>query len=79
MGKPGRVVVGDASGDVGGDVARDGVVGEGGRAARGEEARFHEGLEAVADAEDEALARLVEIGNGIGDAWIAQDGGDEFG
>lgn len=77
VGEPRAVGVRDAGGDVGGDVACDGVVGEGHVFA--EEAGFDEGLEAVADAEDEALAVLVEVGDGIGDLGVAQDGGDEFG
>ena len=77
VGEPRGVGVGDAGGDVGGDVARDGVVGEGHLFA--EEAGFDEGLEAVANAEDESLACLGEVGDGFGDLGIAEDGGDEFG
>jgi hypothetical protein len=45
----------------------------------GDEAGFDEGLEAVADAEDEAVAVLEQVHDGIGHARAADDGGDEFG
>ena len=77
LAEPRGVGVGDAGGDVDGDVARDGVVGEG--HVFTEEAGFDESLEAVANAEDEALARLVKVGNGVRDLRVAQNSGDEFG
>ena len=66
--KPRGVGVGDAGSDVGGDVTCDGVVGESHILA--EESGFDEGLEAIADTEDEALATLVEVRNRICDLRI---------
>ena len=44
----------------------------------GDEAGFDEGLEAIADSEDEAIAVLEKVHDGVGDAGTTQDGGDEF-
>lgn len=83
--KPWGGVVRDAGADVLGDVAGDVVVDEGGGVcggfddfAVGGEAGFDECLEAVADAEDEAVAVFQEVGNGIRNPRVAEDGGDEF-
>lgn len=66
-------------------MAADVIIGEGRRAvlgladfAVGDEAGFDEGLEAVTDSEDEAVAIFEEIHHGIGDARRAEDGGDKF-
>ena len=45
----------------------------------GQEAGFDEGLEAVADTEKEAAAVFEEVGDGVRDPGVAEDGGDEFG
>ena len=43
-----------------------------------EQAGFDEGLEAVADAEDEAVAVFLEIGDRVAHARVAENGRDEF-
>ena len=44
----------------------------------GDEASFDESLEAIADSEDESIAVLEKVHDGIGDAGATQDGGDKF-
>ena len=46
--------------------------------AVGNEAGFDESLEAVTDSEDESIAVLEEVHDGIGDAWAAENGGNKF-
>lgn len=84
-GKPGRGIADDPGGGVAGDVAADVVVdqgrGTGGGLADlavGDEAGLDQGLEAVADAEHEAVAVLQQVHDGIGHPRVADDGGDEF-
>ena len=67
-------------------VASDGVEGQRGcvgslrtNLAVGHKAEFDEGLEAVADAEHQAVALLQEFHHGIGNVRIAEDAGDELG
>ena len=38
--------------------------------AVGDEAGFDEGLEAVADSEDEAIAIFEEVHHSVGDLWV---------
>ena len=66
-------------------MASNGVVNQGrrigGRSADfavGNEAGFDEGLEAVADAENQAIPVLKEIHDGVGHTRAADNGGDEF-
>ena len=78
-------IVGDACLDVLRDVTRNVVVNEcrgfhicGDDFAVSGKSGFDQGLEAVANAENESVAVFEEIGNRIGDAGIAQDGCNEF-
>ena len=84
--KPWRQRAGHAGVRVTRDVAADFVVDEGRRVgagltdlAVGDEAGFDECLEAVADAEDEAVTFFEQVHDGIRHARAADDGGDEFG
>lgn len=67
-------------------VAADGVEGQrgcilglGADLAVGNQAELDQGLEAIADAEHEAVALLEQLHDGVGNLRVAKDAGDELG
>ena len=84
--QPGAEVGGDARVGHLALVATDGVEGQRGgvgglrtNLAVGYEAELDQSLEAVADAQHESVALGEELHNGLGDARVAEDAGDELG
>ena len=83
--QPGGELGSDSGGGVAGDVAADVVVGECRCAglgvtdfAVGNESGFDEGLKAIADAENEAVAVLEKVHHSVGHDGAPENGGDEF-
>ena len=82
---PGGLHTGDAGVHHAADVAAQGVEGQGGVVllglgdfAVGHQAQLNQGLEAVADAQHQAVPGFQQIGDSLGDAGVAEGGGDEL-
>ena len=86
LAQPGAAGGGDAGAHQHALVAADGVEGQGGVISRDgadiavrHQTQFDQGLEAVADAQHQAVALLQQTAHCLGDRRAAEEGGDELG